>query len=553
MLKIREKVILIFAAVCLFTSIKVQAAEEADDRVLFISSYSYAWEQVQMQIDGIRAVLDGKCTVDYEFMDTKRVDDDKAHQLFYAGIKYRLAKVEPYDSVIVGDDAALRFALRYRDELFKDIPIVFEGVNDEELAAYAIRDPLISGVIEKLSVEKNVEFGLRVNPQAKKVVAILDGTITGEAERKRFYRCAEAYPNLEFSEIDASKLTTEELKKALENVSKDSILIHIVLTEDASGRQYTNSQAIELITKSSKVPTLRMVEGNAGEGILGGNAASMRKSGEMAAELARDYMSGAIISEKNRLRDSPNVFYADASIMEKYGIDVSVLPENTEVTNYQPGFFQRNREIIKPVLVTGAFLVAVLLVVLIDNLKRRKLVRELGDAKKIMESASEHDFLTGIPNRNRFMTDLSSLIENKTPCTVIMIDIDDFKSINDSMGHTAGDDALREVSARLKDMTSHILTPYRFAGDEFILILKSNQSRIVDKTALQCKQLFSKPVLLNGVKSKVCGSIGIASYPKDAQELEQLINCADDAMYRVKKSGKNDYAFYNGKKPEGQA
>lgn len=170
---------------------------------------------------------------------------------------------------------------------------------------------------------------------------------------------------------------------------------------------------------------------------------------------------------------------------------------------------------------------------------------ELEGTKKIMESASQHDFLTGIPNRSKFMGDIERLVGEKKPCTVIMIDIDDFKKINDTLGHTAGDEALKQVASRLKDIGSPLLTPYRFAGDEFILILESNQYKIVEKTAYQCRQVFTSPFTLDGKKTKVCGSIGIASYPKDSEDVEQLIICADDAMYQVKKNGKNDFAFYS--------
>ena len=180
----------------------------------------------------------------------------------------------------------------------------------------------------------------------------------------------------------------------------------------------------------------------------------------------------------------------------------------------------------------------------VDNNKRRTLLKELEAARKIMETASQHDFLTGIPNRNKFMSDLNQLVEKKVPCTVIMIDIDDFKVINDTLGHTAGDEALTQVAARLREMESQILTPYRFAGDEFILILQSSQGKIVEKTAYQCRQVFTSPFVLSGGETKVCGSIGIASYPKDTEDVEQLIICADNAMYHVKRSGKNDFAYY---------
>ena len=94
-------------------------------------------------------------------------------------------------------------------------------------------------------------------------------------------------------------------------------------------------------------------------------------------------------------------------------------------------------------------------------------------------------------------------------------------------------------------MQSQILTPYRFAGDEFILLIRSEQKKIVEKTAYECRNLFSKSFVLAGTEMKVCGSIGISSYPRDAQDAEQLIINADDAMYEVKKSGKNNFAFYH--------
>lgn len=522
-------------------------AAEGESRVLFISSYSYAWDQVRMQIDGIRAELGDDIVLDYEFMDTKRVATEEAIQLFYDGLAYRLSMVEPYDAVILGDDAALKFALEYQDELFKGIPLFFEGVNDEELAMKAAENPLISGVIEKLSVEKNIELGLMINPDAKRVVAILDDSITGEAERKRFYKYAEQYPDLEFDEINTSKLRTFSLRYELGNLPKDTILIYVVMTEDADGRIYTNNQSIQLITECAKVPVLRMVDGGIGEGILGGNVVSMYKSGEIAAKMAKAVINGTPADSIELVTESPQIYRVDALVMERFGISFSVLPEGTDIINKKVSFFERNREVMIPGCILIAVLMVVMIWVFVDNQRRRVLMKELEDARKILESASQHDFLTGIPNRNKFMGDLNRLVEEKRPCTVIMIDIDDFKNINDTLGHTAGDEALVQVAARLKEMESQILTPYRYAGDEFILILQSNQGKIVEKTAYQCRQVFTKPFVLNGNKAKVCGSIGIASYPKDTDNVEQLIVYADDAMYHVKKNGKNDFAYYCGK------
>ena len=520
-------------------------AAESSGRVLFISSYSYAWDTVQIQIEGIQGGLGSDVVLDYEFMDTKRVNDEEAMRLFYEGLAYRMAHVEPYDAVILGDDAALVFALEHKDDIFNGIPLVFEGVNDEELATGAAADPLVTGILEKLSVEKNIEFGLKINPTAKKVIAILDDTLTGEAERKRFYKSAEQYPDLEFSEINTSRLSSENLRKAIQNVSKDSILIYVVMTEDASGRQYTNQESVALISRNAKVPALRMVEGGIGEGLLGGNVVSMYKSGEIAAQIAMDIIAGDAVDEMGMVMDSPNVYCVDAAVMEKFGISLSILPGDAVILNRKESFWERNDEVLLPGCILIVALIVIIVLVSSDNPTRQRLLKQLEAARKLTEQASQHDFLTGIPNRSKFMADLSELVSSKTPCTVVMIDIDDFKHINDVMGHTAGDEALQQVAGRLKDMESQILTPYRFAGDEFILILQSSQMKIVEKTGEQCRQVFMKPFMLGGKEVKVYGSIGIATYPKDTEDMEQLIIYADDAMYHVKKNGKNDFAIYD--------
>ena len=521
----------------------VQAGSE-EGRVLFISSYSFAWTQTQLQMSGIRAGLGEDVILDYEFMDTKRVDDDRALKLFYEGLSYRLSQVEAYDAVILGDDAALKFALQYQEELFAGIPMFFEGVSGEDLIAAAEENPLITGVVETLPLEENIELGLKITPDAKKVIAILDDSITGEAERKRFYRYAEKYPELEFGEINTSQLKTFSLRYELSSLPEDTILIYIVMTEDADGRLYTNRQSVQLIGECAGVPTLRMVEGEVGQGVLGGCAVSMYKSGELAARMAMDVMSGTPVESIEIVWESPEIYCIDAAVMEEFDISLSVLPEGTELVNRKNNFFERNREALLPGGLIVAGLVLVIIWFVVDNNKRRTLLKELEEARKIMETASQHDFLPGIPNRNKFMSDLNRLVEKKVPCTVIMIDIDDFKVINDTLGHTAGDEALTQVAARLREIESQILTPYRFAGDEFILILQSSQGKIVEKTAYQCRQVFTSPFVLSGGETKVCGSIGIASYPKDTEDVEQLIICADNAMYHVKRSGKNDFAYY---------
>ena len=165
------------AVILLWEPVRVPAAQvsqtdTADDqekRVLFLSSYSYAWDTVQIQIEGIKEGIASDVELDYEFMDTKRVDDEESNRLFTEGLSYRMSKVEPYDVLIVGDDAALRFAMEHESDLFAGIPVIFEGINDHDLAKEAASSPLVTGVLEDLSFEKNIALARTFYPDAKKV------------------------------------------------------------------------------------------------------------------------------------------------------------------------------------------------------------------------------------------------------------------------------------------------------------------------------------------------------------------------------------------------
>ncbi len=513
-------------------------------RVLFISSYSYSWDTVQMQVRGISETLGLEYEIDYEYMDTKRVSDETAMQLFYDGLEYRMEKVAPYDVVIVGDDVALSFVLEHRDGLFKDIPIVFEGINDEELIEYALEDPLITGIVEKLVVENTIDLGLQLIPDATQVVAVLDDSVTGEAERKRFFAVEDKYPNLDFSEINASELSTSTLQRTLRALSKNTILIFIVMTEDADGQQYNSQQVGSVMLTYSSVPTFRMVEAGIGDGFVGGDVVSMYKSGEAAADMAIRIINGEAVSSVTPMMESPSECIVDEDILRRYKIDVRKVPKEATILNHEKSFLEKNQDAIGPMMALAAAAIIVLVWAIVDGSRKRRLVGELRKAKQILENASQHDFLTGLSNRSKFMEDLQRLIDDNVPCTVMMLDIDDFKKINDTYGHAAGDITLQEIGNRMKEMQTQILTPYRYAGDEFIMILRSAQPNLVEKAAYSCRNVFAKNIKLNNKIYKVSGSIGVASFPKDAQDIETLITRADDAMYVVKKSGKNQFAYY---------
>ena len=174
----------------LFCTVPADAKEGSYGRVLFISSYDYSFNTVPSQMKGIEEALDKDVLLNYEFMDTKSVNDEKSIELFRDRLSYKLEKTAPYDVVIVGDDAALQFVIDYREELFSGIPVVFEGINDTERAKTAAADGLTTGVIEQVPYKENLELAASLYPDADRIVAITDDSISGLGEIKEFQNIA---------------------------------------------------------------------------------------------------------------------------------------------------------------------------------------------------------------------------------------------------------------------------------------------------------------------------------------------------------------------------
>lgn len=540
--------LLFIAVMCVLTGVTSYAKEEEvnNNRILFISSYSLSRDTVQLEIEGIQSAQPDDFILDYEFMDTYRVYDDTAMQLFYEGLKYRLSQVEEYDAVILGDDAALRFFLKYREELFLTQPAFYIGVNDEALSKRVEKDPNIKGIMERLPVKENLEKALEIYPEAETVYAIVDDSLMGTAESQNYDAMQKEFPDLNFEKINTSQFTQEELRKQIMGMPENAILIYYCMNEDAEGRQYTNKEAVNFISLYTKIPILYFLENDRiGENILGGYCFSIKNSATEVMKAAVKVVRGDRKMQYVDFKDSGlYVWSLNADMLKKFQISRKYFPDDTVYVNDVPSFWEKNSEIITPIILIVVVLCAISAWLCLDNVKRRKMMKEMEEMKDHLENASQHDFLTGLPNRSKFMSDLQEIIAKKQPCTVIMLDLDNFKGINDTMGHAMGDEALKGVANRLKTLRTPLLTAYRFAGDEFILILRSDNPKISDNAVMQCLQVFRKPYKMMGKPMDIHGSIGAACYPADTLDMETLIVCADDAMYAIKKEGKNGCMFY---------
>jgi diguanylate cyclase (GGDEF)-like protein/PAS domain S-box-containing protein len=171
-------------------------------------------------------------------------------------------------------------------------------------------------------------------------------------------------------------------------------------------------------------------------------------------------------------------------------------------------------------------------------------------AEEKIQHMATHDALTGLPNRLMFSQLLNHAIQSakryQRQFAVFFIDLDRFKTINDTLGHEAGDQLLQEIAMRLKQTLRTVDVVARLGGDEFVILIEelSDLSQ-VETVAGKILSAVIKPVNLMNEECRITASIGISVFPKDAEDEQSLLKNADIAMYLAKEEGKNNYQFYS--------
>lgn len=176
-------------------------------------------------------------------------------------------------------------------------------------------------------------------------------------------------------------------------------------------------------------------------------------------------------------------------------------------------------------------------------------ITEEHELREQLWNLAHHDALTGLPNRSLLMDRLQQALHlaqrQGTGLAVALFDLDHFKTVNDSHGHAAGDQLLKEVALRLKGAVRQSDTIARYAGDEFVGLFPGIASQkearvLLDKILAD----LAAPCQLSGIAWQISTSIGMAFYPVDANDAEGLLKAADMAMYEAKEAGRNGYRFH---------
>lgn len=413
--KVGESVRLIFGIMLFIISFVVTSNYIiADSRpeykhVLYISSYNPNFVSFNDQVNGIKKETGDNVVLQIEYMDTKTFSSKENEENFYNSIKYKLKNYKKFDVVVCGDDRALNFSLKHRNELFKDIPLVYLGVSEVKLASEANNEDNVYGVTEFPSIKENIDLISRLH-SGKNIIAITDNPTEASTEIKEFYNYKNEYKNLNFEHISLAEITFADFAKRLRKLTDDDVLLVIYAYTDKSGNVLGIEESSKFILEHTDVPVYGVLDYHVKEGFIGGSTISHINQGEEAGKMVKSLLEGKKPKIKIITGDSINHYTFNYNAMKKYGIKKWDIPRGSEIYNDPIDILKDYKEVVIATIILLISLIIVIIVLVLYMIKRLHYEKELLKAKELAENTNKA--------QNNFISNISH--ELRTPIAVIM-------------------------------------------------------------------------------------------------------------------------------------
>ena len=305
----------------------------------------------------------------HEFMDTKRIFTQaylrqlvELYRTKYSG--------QHFDLVICSDDHAFNFLRIHHQALFGDVPVVFCGVNDYNPAMLEGL-PKFTGTVESIDMVTTLNTALRLHPQATHLVAIVDETMTGKANKKLF-RQALTHLDRPMQVTYLENQTMQELLDAVGHLNPSDIAVWLAFTMDRSGKMFTFRESANLISSHSTAPLYSFWDFLLGQGIVGGMLTSGYSQGQTAATMALRILQGSPVADVPVITKSPNRFMFDYVQLDRFGIDLARLPAGSIVINRPSGLYARHKQTFWAIIGGFAALSAIIVLLVMNILRRRR-------------------------------------------------------------------------------------------------------------------------------------------------------------------------------------
>ncbi|QEN05491.1 hypothetical protein EW093_12455 [Thiospirochaeta perfilievii] len=364
---------------------------EDSKNILFLSSYNPSFPTFVEQENGIRDQLIGQnYLLDIEFMDSKRFTSKELDTLFFKTLKIKLDNLPKYDGILTSDDNALKFAVKNKDVLFKDTPIIFFGVNDLDYANEMNYISNITGYIEDTSVEETLELILKIHSNNEDLIIISDSTVSGQSDLKKVKDTIYKYYNMGYKVLDLSGLTFNQFGKRLEQISLTQPVLLLSAYKDVNNEHKTFNESLNFILLHLKSPLYHLWYHGLGQGIIGGKLISHYEQGKAATILLKD-----VIDNKRKVENikvstkSPNKYLFDYNVLKNFNIKRSKLPKDSGYINLTNLSFENSRDLFWLILLLSVLVILIILIILISikyRLTKKRLLIDNATTKSYVDS-----------------------------------------------------------------------------------------------------------------------------------------------------------------------
>ncbi|WP_081675833.1 GGDEF domain-containing phosphodiesterase [Butyrivibrio sp. AC2005] len=526
---------------------------EVQHRVLFLASYNSQYYTFEPQIEGLKESFEPNgIEFDVMFMDAKKHGSTKDTETFHDYFIQRVNLKNDYDGILLADDEAVKFAMKYKKELFSDLPIVFFGVNNMTLAQMAVERYGMYGYYENDYLVDTIELAMKLMPERKKYYGIHDSSPAGLADMVLYNRVKNASTGYEFNEINVATIPFESLEDELKAIPKDAVLIYMTCFKDSDKIVHSTNEMTNIIVNNTSVPVLRNYASGTIDGVLGSIAMDFSYQCKSAGHDMVNLLNGKSIGHEKLIVDSPYNTEFDYALLKKFGIDESKLPDDAVIFNKPLTFFDMYGNIFPTmgmIFLSMVFLIlAIYVTVLLGKAANQELMNSKNELEKSQEKLkyqAEHDDFLDILNRRSAVNYLRENLTIKHVYSMLMIDIDNFKDVNETYGHQLADEILKYLSLTLEQISSQrdwMIS--RYGGDEFLIMVPKEQLDEDSETINEILELFRTPIPVGDETIILSCSIGISVSDGATLPDQHIIN-AEIAMYEAKQRGRNKAFKYS--------
>lgn len=553
--------------------------------ILIINSYhpSLSWtEAVSDSMIEVFEQYPGEFYTYVEHMDWKNHPTLENLEAFHdsVSLKYKNIKI---DMIIATDDAALKFVVINRKELFSNAPIIFTGVDEENAKKIIEDEKKVTGILEEADIENTLGLMKALYPNLENIYTVYDETESGLSMGQAAMKAIKTFDE-KINVIECKERTIDDITRRIDRLPENSaVLITVYYNDSEKSILGFNANTKHMIDHTRSIPVFVLYEFNMGSGAVGGSLVSGEAIGQEAAKTAINYLRNPQSHSEGFITlESSHSKVVDYKVLNQLGLNPKNIPEGFHFINKPVTIMETYGNLVYTSV--GIFILLVIFIFSLvyyikkltllqktlqqKNEEQKGLYDELAASEEELQAQYEelnhtyeelqgtqtklnyiayHDPLTNLGNRASFLKYFDTTVKNKNDGygSIAIIDIDNFKHINDTLGHVFGDKLIHEVGMKIQSLIKYPFEVFRIGGDEFVLTLPYCNHNETQKITDNILTNFNAPIIIDEHSINVTISIGVSFYPMHGKTTNELLSRADVAMYRSKDTGKNKVTFFS--------